>query len=275
MVHDYHDSHSRCRIYNKLDRNGKLKAMAEPGSYGLMGIELEVGTDMSSHSRNWLSNQVDRIMGDLATCEEDGSLGSVNGFEIITEPATLSAMMSPEFHLDELLTKLSSEGATSHDTSCCGLHVHYNRAALGQNERAQDMVCAKLLVLMDKFEQELKLIARRDYTRNGYCLKYGCFDGIGENSTEKLLEKFDPCKRSRDRYHSLNLTNRATIEFRIFRGTLKPLAVKATIQLVDSMVNYCKTHTTPQIQSCNWLEIVNSSKYPELAQYWLERSGGK
>ena len=275
MVHDYHDSHYTERIYHTLGSNGKLKTKSEPGSLGLMGYELEVGTDCSRHSRRWLSDRVDEIMGDLATCEEDGSLGSVNGFEIITQPATLAAHLSPEFHLDELLAKLDSEGAMSHDTSCCGLHVHYNRGALGHTEQARDMVCAKLLVLMDRFENELKLIARRDYTQNGYCLKFRNFSATGENSTQKLLEKYQPCKDSRDRYHALNLTNRNTIEFRIFRGTLKPLALKATLELVDTMVNYCKTHTTPQIQTCTWLDIISACKYPELAQYWCERSGGK
>ena len=275
MVHNYHNSHRSPRTFYKLGRNGQLVPVTAPGALGLMGYELEVGTSRSRHTREWLSDMVDDIMGDgrLATCESDGSLGSVEGFEIISQPATLAAHLSEAFKLDELLTKLDSEGATSHNTSCCGLHVHYNRGALGQSEQARDMACAKLLVLMDKFEEQLKTLARRDYTRNGYCAKFSGFNATGENSTSKLLTKFKPCKESGDRYHSLNLTNPGTIEFRIFRGTLKPLALKATLELCDTMVQFCKTRTTPQVQACTWDELLDTCTYPELRAYWTERQG--
>jgi len=270
MIHGYHDSHDDSPKYTKLDRRGHLKVVDAPGALALEGWELEVGTNRSVHSREYISDEVDTLMGDLVTCERDGSLGSVQGFEIISRPATLDAMLSPEFKLDELCEMLGNLGATSHDTSCCGLHVHYNRGALGHTAEAQDMVCAKLLVLMGKFTSELKAFARRDWTYNTYCKRYGT-DLTGEPSTKKLLGKFKPLKDTGDRYYCLNLTNANTIEFRIFRGTLKANTLKATLELCDTLVNYCKTHTTPEVQTCTWEGVLATCNRPELATYWAER----
>ena len=162
----------------------------------------------------------------------------------------------------------------SHDGRNCGLHVHVSRAALGMTPEAIDMVCAKILVLMDKFTPELIAFARRDWTTNHYCKKYDGFNGSGENSTKKLLGKFKPCKDSRDRYHALNLTNSATIEFRIFKGTLNPLTLRATVQLCDTLVQYCKTHTTPEVQTATWSDLVDTCKLPELKEYCRARGIG-
>lgn len=266
MVHNYHESHRRSPSFYKLNRDGSLKTYT-PTIQGHVGIELEVecrGVDMPTR----LSDKVDFLMGNLATCEHDGSL--CNGFEIITQPATVEAFLKG-FKVDDLCALLESNGAKSHDTSSCGLHVHYSRAALGHTEQARDMVCAKILVLMDKFEDKLIKLARRHYPSNGYCLKYSNFNAAGEQSTKKLLDKYKPCKDCRDRYHSLNLTNANTIEFRIFKGTLNPLAIKATVELVETLVEFCKTHTTPQIQSCTWGELVAACKHEELAEYCHKR----
>ena len=136
------------------------------------------------------------------------------------------------------------------------------------------MVCAKILVLMDKFTPELIKFARRDWTQNHYCRKFENFNATGENSTKKLMGKFKPCKENGDRYHALNMTNRATVEFRIFKGTLSPLALRATVQLCDTMVQFCKTHTTPEIQTCTWAELIDACKLPELKEYCLARAIG-
>lgn len=267
-IHNYHASHRRTITFRKWDNaQNKLRAYL-PTCQLNVGVELEVD-EFRNYNADSTSDKVDTLMGNLATCEYDGSLH--NGFEIITQPATVEAFIKG-FKVDELCALLDSEGAKSHDTEKAGLHVHVSRAALGQSERARDMVCAKILVLMDKFESQLIKFARRDYTRNGYCCKYSGFNADGENSTTKLLEKYKPCKESGDRYHSLNLTNEATIEFRIFKGTLNPLALKATVELCETIVEYCKCHTTPQIQTCTWAEVIDTCKWPELTEYCGKRN---
>lgn len=267
-IHSYHNSHRTPRTFYKLDNRGNLKTFT-PTIQGCVGVELEV--ESPREYPDTLSDKVDELMGDLVTCERDGSLDE--GFEIITQPATPAAFMN-KFKLDELCALLDENGAKSHDTRTCGLHVHYSRAALGHTEQARDMVCAKILVLMDKFTDELTKFARRDWANGRWAPKYSNFNADGEQSTKKLLDKYKPCKESGDRYKALNLTNDATIEFRIFRGTLNPLALRATVALVDTIVNYCKTHTTPEVQNCTWAGLVATCKFPELSVYCEHRGIG-
>ena len=265
-IHSYHNSHRTERTFYKMGRNGQLKAVANPGAAMFIGVELEVESPRIDPEE--LSDKVDALMGSTATCERDGSL--TEGFEIISQPITPAAYCDG-FKLDELCRLLDSNGAKSHDTRTCGLHVHVSRAALGASEQARDMVCAKILVLMDKFTDELTKFARRDWVNGRWAPKYRNFNADGEQSTKKLLEKYKPCKDSGDRYKALNLTNEATIEFRIFRGTLNPAALKATVLLCATMVEFCKTHTTPQVQACTWGDLLGSCSRPELNEYVTKR----
>ena len=266
-IHSYHTSHRSPRTFYKLGRRGTLERVANPNKAMFFGVELEVESPRIDPDD--LSDKVDELMGNLATCEHDGSL--CEGFEIITQPATSQAFIEG-FKVDELCSLLDSNGAKSHDTRSCGLHVHVSKAAIGSSERAQDMVCAKLLVLMDKFTPQLTAFARREWEHGRWAPKYSYFNADGENSTDKLLKKFKPCKDSGDRYHALNLTNEATIEFRIFRGTLNPLAIKATVELCETLVRFCMGHTTPQIQACTWGDIIATCNRPELAEYCAKRN---
>ena len=68
-----------------------------------------------------------------------------------------------------------------------------------------------------------------------------------------------------DRYHAINLTNRKTIEFRMFRGTLKSETFFATLQLVDTIVRYVKDHTNNDIQSLQFTDLLITD---ESKSYW-------
>lgn len=265
-IHSYHTSHRSTRTFYKVGRNNTLTTTTNPGATLFGGTELEI--ESPRMDADDLSDLVDSLVGDKATCEHDGSLS--DGFEIITECFTPDAFCD-HFGIDELCELLDSHGAKSHDTRTCGLHVHISRAALGHTEQARDMVCAKILVLMDKFTEQLTKFARRDWSNCHWSAKYRNFNAVGEQSTKKLLAKYKPCKDDPDRYHALNLTNRDTIEFRIFKGTLNPLAIKATFLLCEALVRYCMGHTTPQVQACSWADVIATCNRPELAEYCGKR----
>ena len=234
----YHAANGSALHFMGLKRNGALARIADPGT---------------------------RMMGGkgLRDVERDGS---VNGFEIITEPCTLQAACYG-LPWDELCKFLDKTGCRAHDGYQTGIHVHISRAALGMTEDAQDMAVAKILVLMDKFERQLTKFARRDWANEYYCKKNG-FLARGETSTKKMVKKFkDTEKRQGNRYRALNLTNAATIEFRIFKSTLNPLSIRAIYQLCFTLAEYAKTHTTPEIQEATWSDLVGSCKLPELKQY--------
>ena len=46
-------------------------------------------------------------------------------------------------------------------------------------------------------------------------------------------------RRARDRYEALNLTNKGTVEFRIFRGTLKRESLFKSLEFCDALLHFC------------------------------------
>ena len=65
--------------------------------------------------------------------------------------------------------------------------------------------------------------------------------------------------------------NWATIEFRLFRGTLKYNTFIAALQLVNTICDVALVHTEDAISNMSWSEFVETINAPELIQYLKER----
>ena len=228
------------------------------------GVELEIdeaGEDNDSARRimeiangNGLENLY---------CKHDGSLD--DGFELVTHPMTL------EYHMKEMpwakvLQEAIRLGYVSHQTTTCGLHVHVNRDAFGASEAEQDAVIARILYFFEKnWEELLKFSRRTPRQLEHWAARYGYKD--------QPKELLDHAKKGSHggRYTSVNLTNADTIEFRIFRGTLKYNTLIATLQLVDRVCDVALFLTDDQIKAMSWTTFVAGCTQPELVQYLKER----
>lgn len=73
------------------------------------------------------------------------------------------------------------------------------------------------------------------------------------------------------RYTSVNLTNKSTIEFRIFRGTLKYNTLIATLQLLDRICDVALFMSDEELKAMSWTTFVSGCTQPELVQYLKER----
>ena len=73
------------------------------------------------------------------------------------------------------------------------------------------------------------------------------------------------------RYTCVNLTNFSTIEFRMFRGTLKLNTFLATLQMVDRICDVAISFSDKEMQELTWTEFVAGCEDPELVQYLKER----
>lgn len=163
-------------------------------------------------------NHQTKQVGEYCYFERDGSIGE--GFEIVTQPAGL------DVHRDRLGRFLNDGslkmGLRSHEGGACGLHVHVGREFLtqGQIYRVQSF-------LNDvRNEALIRSVARR--YDNNYC------------RFKPALAKFTvKDKHSTERYEALNVTNADTIEFRIFRGSLRYESVIAAIEFVNSLLTFC------------------------------------
>ena len=196
-------------------------------------------------------------------CKHDGSLD--DGFEMVTHPMTL------EYHMKEMpWAKILQEaihlGYTSHQAQTCGLHVHVNRNAFGDTEESQDAVIARILYFFEKnWEELLKFSRRTPRQLERWAARYGYKD--------QPKELLDHAKKGYHggRYTSVNLTNTDTIEFRIFRGTLKYNTLIATLQLLDRICDVAICLTDDQIKAMSWTTFASGCTQPELVQYLKER----
>ncbi|MBR6622600.1 MAG: hypothetical protein IKK91_01680 [Ruminococcus sp.] len=92
----------------------------------------------------------------------------------------------------------------------------------------------------------------------------------GYEKTGKEILKKAKCS-DHGRYSAVNLCNYSTIEFRLFRGTLKYNTFIATLQFVDTICDVAISMSQSELEELSWSELVCNIKYPELVQYLKER----
>lgn len=242
----------------------KPKPIFYGASKRYFGVELEVddGGEYDENAESVLNignnGGVERIY-----CKHDGSLD--DGFEIVTHPMTL------EYHLNEMpwksiLSDIRSMGYLSHRAGSCGLHIHVNRNSLGSNTDEQDACIARILYFFEKHWEELLKFSRRTQGQlDRWAARYGYKD--------QPMDILDNAKKgtSAGRYTCINLLNYATIEFRMFRGTLKHNTIIATLQLVNRVCEVAIALSDKEIKGLSWTSFVASCTEPELIQYLKER----
>lgn len=195
-------------------------------------------------------------------CKHDGSLS--NGFEIVTHPMTLAyhEKSMPWAEVTDMARRL---GYRSHKAETCGLHVHVNRGSLGRTVAAQEAAIGRILFFMEKNWNELLVFSRRTQRQlERWAARYGYKD-----HPKEMLEEAK--KQRGDRYVCLNLTNADTIEFRIFRGTLKLNTLIATLQLVNLICDAATFYSDQEMRELSWSGFAAGITDAELIQYLKER----
>ena len=71
-------------------------------------------------------------------------------------------------------------------------------------------------------------------------------------------------RNSLSRYRYLNLCNTQTIEFRMFKGTLNPLSFYGSLELVNNICVYAKTHSEEAIRNMRWEELLDGNEVSAL-----------
>lgn len=77
--------------------------------------------------------------------------------------------------------------------------------------------------------------------------------------------------QSKQAYTCVNLTNWNTIEFRMFRGTLKYNTLMATLQLVDKICDMALFLSDEELKALSWTTFASGCRSEELVQYLKER----
>lgn len=264
-----HDEDSKC-IHNysyKPEPQFYNSSDSDSGLY--MGIELEVDCGGKLESE---AEEITNIL-DFAYCKSDGSL--TNGFEIVTHPCTLEFHMNIANYYQEAFDELVIAGYRSHDTDTCGLHVHVNRDYFGDNNEEIDLNIAKLMLLIDKeeiWQKVVKFTRRKSENLNSWarrCNMPTSEEGCNEECIINESKRF----KHNSRYYAINLQNSDTVEFRLFRGTLKYNTFIATLQFVSNVINLAKSKSLQDILhgDIKFVDIINFKEYEELNSYCREK----
>lgn len=240
--------------HTKLDPTIKL---GEGSRY--FGVELECeAKDQTAASVKKYLIEIDDILGDAVTVKKDASLANRGeaGLEIVTRPATLQH----QYLLWDKFLRRKPRGLISWDSERCGMHVHVSRDGLTEQTIAR-AVCFVNAAANKKFM--FVVAGRKDNT-------YTVFKQKSIDSAAKF---------SGERHEAVNLSNEQTIEFRLFKGTLKRESVFKNIEFCDAVLDFVSQEDMTLAQSISRAAFVRfirqSGKWPHLLGFIMARWFGK
>lgn len=229
----------------------------------LLGAEIEVGGNNNIPSDNDKNSTVKKCIQIMngSDSDEENLIYSTHDSTVQIEFDTMPCSL--EFHKNkmnyrEMFEYLDKEGYKGHDCETAGLHIHANRSYLGKSRISQELVISKILYILEKFNDEICVIARRD---NDYSEFAG--EKQNENSIVELYGKYkDKGKRA-----ALNLQHKDTIEFRMFKSTLKYETFILTLEFVKDIIDYAKSVDIEEIELAKWSDLMNCFS-TELREYY-------
>ena len=228
------------------------------------GFELEVD---KGYDPGYCAGEIEEALGDQVYMKEDSSVT----FELVSHPMTLDYIRN-EFDVKTMCSIPPKYGFKSHDAGTCGLHVHVGRKQLGLDQNQQDEVIERICVLMLRHWDNLVRFTRREQSQlRRWASKPDLFSGGEHICIDDLHERFECYESNGDRYVALNLCNRDTIEFRVYRGSLKPETVLASLEFTSNICRYAMEHNLRDVLQSSWEDVAQFERYPELDAYLEER----
>jgi len=281
--HCYEEMHSSSRCIRGYGYMPSLKFFNAPDDSDTehdtyYGVELEMDQhtfeydgDQDYDLMSDCADKLDELYGNILWMTTDGSLTDV-GIEFKTHP------MSFDYHMKsvpwfDICNKCKEYGYKSHELGTCGLHIHISKSAFGNMKSMQDGNIAKFLYIMEKFwPQMVKFSRRTGNSMDRWARKYNLANIQDTNAISE--EAYN--KNYEERHHCINLLRTDTVEVRIFRGTLNPYTLKASIQLCELMRSIAMNSRLDDIHNMSWDDFKNMAsnepdKYPELLGYFDRR----
>jgi hypothetical protein len=240
-----------------------------------LGMELEVEVNRDNDSRfdkaEELYGQLKHYTHDDGTThqyihiEDDGSLDY--GFEMVTGWTGL------DVHAQMLqFFKKPWRNVKSHDTRTCGLHVHISKG---------DMMmfhgCKIVFFINDSNNQKLiRDIARRsDHHYAKIHNKKASYDWLKNakkwHRKDEQLQRLNP-----DRTEAVNFNNPATVEFRIFKGTLRYETQMACLEFTYATWFFCRDAGVTELTTENFIKFIcqpNQRKDTKFLRQYLREKG--
>lgn len=179
--------------------------------------------------------------------KHDGSISY--GAECVSHPASYEYITSND-HFGWCERAWKTRGWKAWDTNTCGGHIHVSRNALSKLD------IFKLLYLFSQNPKWVYKISRRKDRA-----KMDDYAAVQEDDKRTIIYKMNNCSEC-ERYTAINISNRKTIEFRLFRGTLSKAGIIGNIALTYMLCSYVK-------------ETAISDLSPESFRVWVRNNAHK
>ena len=233
------------------------------------GTELEFdaarGEYISTSCREQIAEKVYEIFDSLLYNKKDGSIRH-GGFEIVSHPATYEYLYSRKQDFKTLFEYIVSKGGRSHDSqSDCGLHIHISRDYFKSTLHRDAFT-----YLFEKFYEQIFKFSRRTREQaNQWAESYGIFEDTMSLRTfaDKLANAY---KR---KYRVVNYLKSATLECRIFKGSLNVDTYFASLQFMRVIADIANSIDLV-VHGVTWQSIVKLARlrgYTELVAYLVKR----
>lgn len=242
VIGSYHHSKRHvCHIPSKYD-----KIDTPPVLLGLE-LEMECHEDYNRYEKaQFLHDMIHTYDGadrsyPYAFFEEDGSLNY--GFEMVTSYTGL------DVHAEQL--KLFKDnpvrGLRSHDTQSCGLHVHVSRAGMTTFH-----ACKLAFFIHDSGNQRLlRALARRSNSRHAKMVNKKADSQWIKNAKRDGISRLND-----DRYEAINFQNDKTVEFRLFKGTLRYESIMACLEFSYNAWFFSRDAGVTELTEAKFLEFI-------------------
>jgi hypothetical protein len=252
----------------------------------LFGMEIEIENKSRHEDTEALAEICMDSIGETYEGEDkiwlssDGSLS--DGFEIITQPFSMNYWKETfKEEIAGMCKEMIRAGARSHETSTCGLHVHMSKLELARHKEIGFTELRKemLVITRNIWEDMLKLSRRKLSEVTQYAKPVVV--KIKEDKARDKKERNQKVEEAiydlnNERYSAINFTNRQTVEIRIFKGTLNPETIEATLQVCDAIAAVTQHHDDIfEIKSLSVLvnvaERIRGERYDTLREYAEKR----
>ena len=230
-----------------------------------LGVELEIDGGGENHDN---AGMILAPMWDTMYAMHDGSIDE--GFELATMPMTLNYLESCKQNISDMFNIARLLDYRSHNTSTCGLHIHFDRDFFGRDYRTQNTKASYLALIMERNWEKFVKFSRRNYSRlDNWAKKMDLVNDIyADDTDDDAQSKFNNKYGNGDKYIALNTAHSNTYELRIFRGTLKLETFYATLQFVDNLVRVAKEcPSLAKAQQITFADIIDYKHHKELIEY--------
>lgn len=183
------------------------------------------------------------------------------GFEIVTNPMTFKYMRENSEIFERILA-WRKEGWKSYNTSTCGMHIHLSKDAFTR------LQLWKFMTFFNKHQDLIYKISQRK--SKGNLRTWASFE---EDDGHSIIYKAKNKEGGFERHVAVNLTNKYTVEIRVFKGTLNPISFWKNIEFCHALWVFTGNSSIKTISPKRFELFMKQHRkdYPNLYNFWFSK----